>query len=234
MKKIWCFSDTHGKHSGLNVPENIDIAIFAGDAGTARDPYQNEGVIKDFLEWYKMLPNITNKIFIAGNHCTSIEKGFITRTDIENKGIIYLEHETKIIDGLKVFGSPYTPTFGTGWAYNVKRSKLDEYWKDIEEGTDIVVTHGPPLGILDHTQSGTNINTDASGSTVVMSCGDKSLLNHIKRVKPVLNIFGHIHDEDRCSNAGIMQVNGLRTKFINASVLNLDYDKCNDGIIIEI
>jgi Icc-related predicted phosphoesterase len=235
--KIWLISDTHGKESGLKVPENIDMVIHAGDSGTVREPIMNAKVIEDFLDWYKSL-NIKHKVFIAGNHDTSLEKGYISKGDIPF-GIDYLEHECKLIGGLKIFGSPYTPTFGTDWAFNVKRSKLDAYWAEIEEGTDIVITHGPPLGILDHTESGTSnpidyVGGETWGNTNVVSCGDKSLLNHIRRVNPQLHVFGHIHNEDRCCNAAIMQIHGIRTKFVNASVLNLDYKIDNNGFIIEI
>lgn len=232
--KIWCISDTHMKHGFLNIPDGIDMVIHAGDMGTVRDPYQSEQVIRNFLMWYNSLTHIKYKVLIAGNHDLAMEKGFINKSDIP-ESITYLEHETKEIDGLKIFGSPYTPRFGEGWAYNVKRSKLDAYWTEIQENTDIVITHGPPLGILDHTQSGTTINTDPTwGNTAVYSCGDKSLLNHIERVKPKLHIFGHIHTEERCPNAGIQTIQGSRTKFINASVLDLDYNICNDGIFVEI
>lgn len=231
--KIWCISDTHMKHGFLDIPDGIDMVIFAGDSGTVRDSYESEQVIRNFLMWYGEL-KIAYKIFIGGNHDLALEKKFITKEDIESRGIIYLEHESKEVGGIKIFGSPYTPSFGNGWAYNVKRNKLDAYWSEIPDDTDIVVTHGPPLGILDHTQSGTSIGTNESGNTAVYSCGDKSLLNHIKRIKPLAHIYGHIHDENRCLNAGIMQINGLRTKFINASVLDLDYNICNNGVLIEI
>jgi hypothetical protein len=44
----------------------------------------------------------------------------------------------------------YTPTFGYGWAFNKDRTKLDRIWRNIiDEDVDIVITHGPPKGILD-------------------------------------------------------------------------------------
>lgn len=230
-KRVWFISDTHTKHHQLTIPNFVDIAICAGDISNHRDPYMNEPEVHGFMNWYKMLP-IEHKIFIAGNHDTSIEHGLVKRGDIPHQ-LIYLEHDGVEIDGLKIWGSPFTPQFGHGWAYNVKRSKLDAYWQEIPESTDIVISHGPPLGILDHTECGAPSAGD-SGNSYVCSCGDKALLNHIRRVKPLVHCFGHLHTEARCFNAGMMQLPDLRTKFINASVVDLDYKMHNNGFILEI
>lgn len=225
--KIWAFSDTHNKHALLDIPADIDMAICAGDIGTVRNAYENQVGVRSFLEWYNSLSHIKHKILIAGNHDTCIQAGLIQRSDMP-ESITYLEHETKQVAGLKVFGSPYTPSFGEGWAFNVSRNRLDNYYNAIENDTDIIITHGPPLGILDHTECG------ASGDRSVISCGCKALLNHVKRVNPKLHIFGHIHPEERCPNAAIMKIQDNRTKFVNAAVVDLDYRIHNSGHIIEI
>lgn len=137
----------------------------------------------------------------------------------------FLRHEVKEVAGLKIFGSPYTPSFGHGWAYNIPRNKLDVYWKDIPTGVDILVTHGPPKGILDLTE-----NSDGT----LFQCGCKSLLNRVKEVKPRFHVFGHIHPETLCPNAGVLKVTGIETTFINAAVVNLQYEIDNHGIVIEI
>lgn len=230
--RVWFISDTHGRHHELTVPKDVDIVVHAGDESNSRDPYMNEPEVHGFLNWYKMLP-IKYKVWTPGNHSTSIEHGLVKRSNVP-ENITYLNHESTEVMGLKIFGSPFTPAFGQGWAYNVKRSKLDEYWKEIPEGTDIVITHGPPLGILDHTECGAPSKPTGNENTITCSCGDKSLRNHIERVKPLVHCFGHIHPEDRCPNAGMTQLTGLRTKFINAAVVNLDYKWHNNGVIIEL
>jgi Icc-related predicted phosphoesterase len=106
-------------------------------------------------------------VFVAGNHDTSIEKGLVAKSDFNDRGIHYLENETIEIEGLKIFGSPYTPTFGYGWSFNKDRNKLERIWrKAIDEDVDIVIVHGPPRGMLDSSY-------DRAG--LMEHCGDKSL-----------------------------------------------------------
>lgn len=223
--KIHCISDTHLKHGFVNFEENIDMVIFAGDAGTTKEVGENANNLLNFIEWFKYYP-AKYKIAIPGNHDKCIEKGLVTKDDFYINGIKLLIHESINIEGINIFGSPYTPTFGTGWAYNVDRGKLTPYWEQIPENTDILVTHGPPYGILDIT---TDYNTNA-----LIHVGDKELKNRIKEINPKYHIFGHIHNESNVINAGIFKPSDSKTTYINASVLNLRYEYCNNGIIIDI
>ena len=80
--KIWHVSDTHTYHGLLNVPDDIDIVIHSGDCSNPSNPYNNEPEVRDFIHWFKSLP-IKHKIYVAGNHDTSIEKGLITKKDFK-------------------------------------------------------------------------------------------------------------------------------------------------------
>lgn len=226
--KTWIISDTHGREQELDVPE-VDMVIHAGDAGQNRSPVINKNQVLDFFAWYHSL-NIKYKIYVPGNHDTSLEAGLINLGDIPSS-IIFLNHQATEIEGMKFFGSPYTPKFGTGWAYNSSKKELQELWKDIPKNTDILITHGPPKGVLDLTQYDTRPNADG---TAFFQCGCAELLKTVKRIKPKLHIFGHIHDETECPNPGILKITGLETTFINACVLNLRYELANNGIILDL
>lgn len=207
--KIWHISDTHTFHELLEVPEGIDMVIFSGDCSNPRDPYNNEPEVRRFIDWFSTLP-IEYKIFVAGNHDTSIEKRLVTNQDFLSNGIIYLENEHVIIDGIKIFGSPYTPQFGQ-WSFMKARHKLDAVWSNaIHDDTDIIVVHGPPKGCLD-------LSYDRSGN--LGFCGDKSLLNRVLQVIPKLMLFGHIHNCEDIINAGTLQRSYLQTIFSNGSVV---------------
>jgi Icc-related predicted phosphoesterase len=207
--KIWHISDTHGYHDLLKVPDGIDMVIHSGDCSNPRDPYNNEPEVREFIHWFKGLP-IKHKVYVAGNHDTSIEKRLVTKQDFIDYNIIYLENSYEEIDGLKIFGSPHTPQFGN-WAFMKSREKLERFWRvAIHEPCDIIITHGPPKGILDKSY-------DKIGR--MESCGDRSLLNRIFELKPKLSLFGHIHNCEDIVNAGAFKFSNHEIVFSNGSVV---------------
>ena len=207
--KIWHISDTHTYHDLLTIPPGIDMVIHSGDCSNPRDPFNNEPEVKDFIHWYKSLP-IEHKIYVAGNHDTSIEKGLVKKIDFSGYNIHYLENDYIDIDGIKIFGSPHTPQFGN-WAFMKDRNKLDRFWRNaIHEPCDIIVVHGPPKGILDK-------SFDRLGN--MESCGDKSLLNVVLEMQPTYMCFGHIHNCKDIINAGMLKLSAYDTWFSNGSVV---------------
>lgn len=209
MKKIWHISDTHTYHELLTVPENIDIVIFSGDCSNPRDPYNNEPEVRNFIQWFKSLP-IKHKIFVAGNHDSSIEKGLIKKTDFSGYNIHYLENDYIDIEGIKIFGSPFTPTFGN-WSFMKSRDKLDKLWSKVDSDVDIFIVHGPPKTILD---------LSYSQDHKLKYCGCNALKKHIlNRIKPKLCLFGHIHNNKDIINAGVLKLSNYNTIFSNGSVV---------------
>jgi Icc-related predicted phosphoesterase len=185
------------------------MVIHSGDCSNPRDPYNNEPEVREFIDWYKEL-SPKYKIYVAGNHDSSIEKKLVTKKDFEDNGIIYLENDYVTIEGIKIFGSPYTPNFGN-WSFMRDRNKLDRFWcSAIHDDTDIVVTHGPPKGILDKSETREGL---------MECCGDKSLLNKLLEVQPAYHLFGHIHNCRGVVNAGMQKLSVCDTFFSNGSVV---------------
>lgn len=204
--KIFHFSDTHSFHGQLYVPPEADILIFSGDESNYHNPVRNLPETLDFIEWYSSLPN-KHKIFVAGNHSSAIHHKLVSRKEIEDKGIIYLENESTEVEGLKIWGSPISPTFGD-WYFMRARGKIYKVWETIPEDTDILVTHTPPSGKLDLAYSRDN---------KLEFCGCRNLLKNVYRVKPKLHCFGHLHTNEDIVNAGVVY-NGT-THFSNGSVV---------------
>jgi Icc-related predicted phosphoesterase len=211
--KIFAISDTHGRHEQVLIPEGTDMLIHAGDFSNTKLPAMNSNEVNSFLIWLEQQP-VKYKVIIAGNHDTSIESRFFTKKDFKNRGIIYLEHESIEIEGIKIFGSPYTPEFHN-WAFNRTRNKLGRTWDAIPENTDILITHGPPKSILDSAERGRNNHEHV---------GCSALLKKVLKIEPKYHIFGHIHDNLDNLNNGTFKFNEYRTIFANVSCVK-DGDK---------
>jgi Icc-related predicted phosphoesterase len=168
----------------------------------------------DFIHWFNGL-NYKYKVFIAGNHDFYFER----RTVAEIKSLLpencfYLCDSEVEIEGVKFWGSPITPWF-LNWAFNRFRGKnIRQHWALIPADTDVLITHGPPAGILDATVHGN-------------STGCADLLQKIVEVKPKFHLFGHIHEAYGAKKHG-------DTMFVNASLLNEDYKLVNQAVLLEI
>ena len=213
MKKTITFiSDTHTKHKHVTgeLPGG-DILIHCGDISNRG--YMNE--IKNFLEWFDGIKGYEHKIFIAGNH----DFGFQDNPNLCAKllqdypTVTYLEDSSVIIDGIKIYGSPWQPRF-YNWAFNVDRGwDIAQKWEKIPMDTDILITHGPSLGILDITNISERV-------------GCEDLYKKVMEIKPKVHAFGHIH-----SSYGMKEMDGMT--FINASNLGEDYLYQNDPITLD-
>jgi Icc-related predicted phosphoesterase len=62
---------------------------------------------------------------------------------------------------------------------------LARKWALIPAGIDVLVTHGPPRGV-----------GDWSGDMVRAGCEDLSAA--VRPVRPLLHLFGHIHQDGGC------------------------------------
>ena len=154
--KILQISDTHNRHRQLtNLPE-ADVIVHCGDFA---DNGTEEEVL-DFLNWYIDLP-YKYKIFVTGNHDLCLWDA----KDIEDlpENVFFLQDRGVTSEGVKFFGIAYNHS-----------ERL------IQEGTDIVITHEPPIMILD----------ESAG----IHWGDVPLFKRIMEVRPRYHLFGHAHE----------------------------------------
>lgn len=215
-KKITVIADTHGMHYKIN-PEHLvggDLIIHAGDISNIGR--RNE--VQAFLKWFSSLDQYTYKVFIAGNHDFFFEeysKDIVNDTLVLYDNVIYLEDSVQIVDGLKIHGSPWQPEFNN-WAFNLPRNgtQLELMWKQIPTNLDILITHGPPYGILD---------TVRSQPGQYLGC--EKMKEAMKFIRPGVHVFGHIHD-----SYGEAYYEKFKTHFINASVLSERYFVTNKPI----
>lgn len=223
MTKIVCISDTHTYHNRMTnpIPEG-DILIHAGDS-TGRGSLES---IQDFCKWYGSLPH-RHKILISGNHDFGFEKSaFLAEGIPERFNITYLRDSFVIVEGLKIYGSPWTPRF-FDWAFNLDREgdAIKAVWDLIPPDIDVLVTHGPPEGILDYVPP--NKSLDAFGyKQGHVGCEELSKkIEELTNLK--LHVFGHIH-----SQYGIAYKSN--TTYVNAAICTEGYEPINAPIVVEL
>ena len=207
--RIVCISDTHGQHTKLSVPDG-DVLVHAGDFMAFGDRPKE---VVDLNQWLGEQPH-RHKVVIAGNHDLMFERHPGPARELLGNAI-YLENSGAKVAGLTIWGSPVQPEFNN-WAFNVARgAAIRRYWKMIPANTDVLVTHGPPFGVLDK----------AHPSSAHLGC--EELAKAVEQIKPRLHVFGHIHGGHGWSS-------GKDTQFVNASVVNEAYRLVHEPQVVEI
>ena len=206
--RFFILSDTHGiEFEREDRPlHHADVAIHCGDLTEESTLEEYRASLRLLMDIQAPL-----KLVIAGNHDFTMdipvfrEKIAHARApldpelvrkvygdygdarqlfeDARSAGIIFLDegsHRFTLENGtiLTVYASPYTPSFGD-WGFQYDPSQGHTF--EILEGVDLVITHGPPKGIMDYT-----ISKQRAG------CPD--LFEAIARARPRLHCFGHIHE----------------------------------------
>lgn len=207
---IDCISDLHGYYPEL---EGGDLLIVAGDL-TLRD------LVTQHLGFSGWLANQSYEkiILIAGNH-----DGQMTDwKPLDQYNLSYLQDSGTEYKGFKIWGSPWTPTFLNWYFMKDRGMEIKQEWDKIPVDVDILITHGPPYGILDQCE-------DFYNSDQIVHVGCEELRNQLDsgRIKPKLHVFGHIHE-----GYGKQEING--TIFVNASIMNEKYKPVNKPIRIVI
>ena len=221
-----------------------DILIHSGDISSLGRKHEVEG----FIDWFNKIDNYTHKIFIAGNHDMSFDREALLRTKLDYfdggrnnwdtpcadgkpewlndmlaidlaPNVFYLENSYVMLDGLKIWGSPITPSFGYGWAFNKDRGEdISKVWDMIPNDTDIVITHGPIYGYRDKTYR-TYEN---------VGCAD--LLHKLNEVKPHLHFSGHIHED---YGYAPIQYGDWSSYAFNGCICTLSYEPNNNPITFD-
>ena len=237
--RITHISDTHNKHKQLNGKLlGGDILIHSGDISSLGRKHE----IGEFLKWFSK-QEYRYKVFIVGNHDTSFDSEVLLRNKLKHfegsrewdtecvagkpqwlvdmlndldTNVFYLENGSVDIEGVKIWGSPYSPTFGYGWGFNKDRGyDINEVWNTIPMDTHIVITHTPIYGYNDVAQN-TNQNV-----------GCEDLYHRLQEVKPHLHFAGHIHE-----SYGYRETMWGGYSF-NGSSCNLRYEAVNPPITFD-
>ncbi len=233
MIKIIAFSDPHGILPTITEP--FDLLLICGDICPAHDHYgwwQREWLSREFVKWVNELPfndKASKVIFIGGNHDAYLDEepnpnqGYSSiYTDILKPcggRLVYLEDDEYIfeketedgkIESLKIYGTPWCKIFGRWW-FMRDDEKLAQYYDNIPEGLDILMTHDAP---------------DIQGCGKITlgpwkgeNAGNNVLAKAIKQKEPKYCFFGHIHS----ANHSLTKVYKKNTYIRCVSILDESY-----------
>ena len=113
--KIEIISDTHNHHNELFI-QGGDVLISCGDFSE----WGTKEEAKDFLDWIAKQDH-KYKIIVPGNHDRYLEtkEGLkYTKKFCKNNNIHLLIDSGVKINNINFWGSPVTPRFSYGWAWN--------------------------------------------------------------------------------------------------------------------
>ena len=216
--KIVAISDVHAKWKNLQIPE-CDILISAGDYSFRGEKH----LVKNFHEWLNA-QDAAHIISVQGNHETWVEQNFDEAKKLAQSvcpAIHFIDEGLVEIEGVKIWCSAIQPWF-YDWAWNRRRGgDIKKHWDLIPNDTYILVTHGPPYGILDEVVTA---GGDSYYPKRLVGC--EELAEAIKRVKPDIHIFGHIH-----CGYGEKHVDGV--SYYNAAICDEMYMPSNAPHIID-
>jgi Icc-related predicted phosphoesterase len=168
------FTDDYKPDDAGRVLPDGDVLLHVGDAlrgGSLRE-------LTRFAVFFRAQPHRI-KIFVPGNHDGIFESDPESARMLLGSDVITLIDESVTIEGVRFFGSPWTPTF-FDWAFMKDPGPaLALCMARIPDVVDVLASHGPPKGILDGEAS--------------HPLGSEDLLNRVRDVKPLLHVFGHIH-----------------------------------------
>ncbi|KAL8997051.1 MAG: hypothetical protein Q9169_003592 [Polycauliona sp. 2 TL-2023] len=280
--ELWPSDDkTHAYRDPL-PPANV--LLHAGDI-------TNVGYINEYEAMIEMLSKADAelKIVIAGNHDVTLDEPYYeevgkkkfhrnhgedldivkeiwTGEKAKKAGIVYLGEGVRTFttrNGARftIYASPYQPEF-CNFAFGYRRDE-DRFNQHAQNPIpdfpkiDILLTHGPPAGILDETSHGDKVGCD-------------HLLSAVRRCRPRLHCFGHIHEgwgaqrmnwaedrsvslpvdrqkmlDNRCVHVNVSRdggddpaeeplVFGEETLFVNAAIMDVNYMPVNAPWLVDL
>jgi len=197
--EITVISDTHNVHEELGTLRG-EVLIHCGDM--FNQFHADEDELEKIDAWFGR-QEFELILCIGGNHDFRLQE-LVKRTTTPFQNAIYLQDSSYAFKGFTFYGAPWVPNL-PGQAFDLHSEALFEKWRQIPHDTDVLITHTPPLGILD-VPSRTNV-----------PCGCSHLESRVFEVAPMLHCFGHVH-----ASSGQTSSNGIT--FMNASMVNSQYE----------
>ena len=208
--RILILSDTHGMDFSPSIQpsQRADVAIHCGDLtdGSSLSEFRTaitllkslnaplKLVIAGNHDFTLDIPSFEQKVseatppldpnLVVREYGAPGEAKRLFEEEARSEGIIFLDegtHRLTLANSavLTVYASPWTPALGGAWGFQYHPNHGHDF--PIPSDADIVVTHGPPRGVMDYTHG-----RERAG------CAD--LFAAVARARPQVHCFGHIHE----------------------------------------
>lgn len=216
MVKIVALSDTHGRNlnTQMEIP-SCDIVIHAGDI-TAR------GSVEQLSQMARQLRETDARyvICVPGNH----DKLFYHNREeamaiFKKEKIIVLIDEVIELMGLRIYGFPWLPNRSGTCDFAWETDDMLEKIRNIPTFVDVLISHGPPYGILDSAIRGDSYE----------QIGNTAMTNILTygHLRPRYFVCGHVHEA-----RGTLDFNGIT--FVNCAICDEKNQPVNQPYILEI
>lgn len=201
--KIAAISDTHGLE--FNRPW-ANVFIHAGDM-TAWGEYPETLVLGRKLAFEGTedgMPPYDEVILVPGNHDNALAAFPKSELWTFSKHTHLLIDQAWEYNGLVFYGSPWTPRFvGQNpqfMAFTATEDQMRDRFENIPAEVDVLITHGPPKGILDNGQ------------------GSEALREAVERRRIRVHLFGHVHEQGGQFKVNYPQDGGTRESYNISSI----------------
>ena len=184
---IRAVSDLHGH---LRDVPPCDVLLIAGDVCPPTDPRPRvqaawlDGPCRAWLQGLQA----RHVVVVAGNHDFVFQHPEL----VPALPWTYLQDRAAVVCGLRVYGTPWTPT-GGHWAFQGTVEELAERFALVPTGLDVLVCHSPPRGYGDCVRP--HHNSLLSRCPPGLHVGSDALLGAIDRGDPGLVVYGHVHED---------------------------------------
>ena len=225
--RVGVISDTHGRLD-WEIPV-CDVFVHCGDMTAA-------GTVEEFVDVIAKMRVmlaagiIRHALLVPGNHDRCVaEEVALCRSWSDGAGVRVLIDEGVEIEGVRFWGSPWTPPFRQ-WHFMRTEEELVETYKAMPKEVDVLITHGPPLGILDPGHDGSHAGSRALMRAVLL---EQRTIGH--------HVFGHLHGGGGKSvtqpGRWIGHEGGRgapRTQFHNVAAMDEGYNMKRGAVILEV
>jgi len=210
--RIAAISDTHGRQN-WEIPA-CDVFIHAGDM-TGRGSLRETAAFAERLRQAMETPGgPAHAVLVAGNHDECFETLPDAARGLFGPNVHVLQDEALALDGVTFYGSPWTPPFML-WHFMAEEDRLATLYRNMPASVDVLVTHGPPYGVLDP-----GWKVEHAGSIALAQAIAEREIGH--------HVFGHLH----AAGGRMMQKGG--TSFYNVAGCDEGYRMVNPPRVFEV